>query len=78
MVASMGGHRIPGFHVEKARPTGLQAVLTGAAQVEAGENDAVGIVTFDRTSDSPVGVFPERRAYERTRAMAEVWGTSTS
>jgi acetyl-CoA acetyltransferase len=33
----------------------------------------VGVLTFDRTSDSPVGVFPERRAYERTFALSDVW-----
>lgn len=73
MVASIMGHRIPGFHVEQACATGLQAVLMGAATVEAGSSDVVGVLTFDRTSDSPVGVFPERRAYERTRAIADVW-----
>ena len=65
MVASIMGHRIPGFHVEQACATGLQAVLMGAATVEAQSHDTVGILTFDRTSDSPVGVFPERRAYPR-------------
>lgn len=73
MVASIMGHRIPGFHVEQACATGLQAVLMGAATVEAQSHDTVGILTFDRTSDSPVGVFPERRAYERTHAIADVW-----
>lgn len=73
MVASIMGHRIPGFHVEQACATGLQAVLMGAATVEARSHDTVGILTFDRTSDSPVGVFPERRAYERTQAIADVW-----
>ncbi len=38
-----------------------------------GANDVVGVLTFDRTSDSPVGVFPERRAHERTQAIADVW-----
>jgi acetyl-CoA acetyltransferase len=33
----------------------------------------VGVLTFDRTSDSPVGVFPERRAYRRTEAISDVW-----
>jgi acetyl-CoA acetyltransferase len=33
----------------------------------------VGVLTFDRTSDSPVGVFPERRSYERTQALGDVW-----
>lgn len=73
MVASIMGHRIPGFHVEQACATGLQAVLMGAATVEARSHDTVGVLTFDRTSDSPVGVFPERRAYERTQAIADVW-----
>jgi acetyl-CoA acetyltransferase len=31
------------------------------------------VLTFDRTSDSPVGVFPERRAYQRTVPLADVW-----
>lgn len=73
MVASIMGHRIPGFHVEQACATGLQAVLMGAATVEAQSHETVGVLTFDRTSDSPVGVFPERRSYERTQAIADVW-----
>lgn len=73
MVASIMGNRIPGFHVEQACATGLQAVLMGAATVEARSHDTVGVLTFDRTSDSPVGVFPERRSYERTQAIADVW-----
>ena len=67
------GHRIPGYHVEQACATGLQAVLAGGAEVDGGSNDVVGVLTFDRTSDSPVGVFPERRAHERTHAIADVW-----
>jgi acetyl-CoA acetyltransferase len=35
--------------------------------------EVVGVLTFDRTSDSPVGVFPERRAYQRTVPLADVW-----
>lgn len=73
MVASCMGHRIPGHHVEQACATGLQATLQAAAEVESGGNDTVGVLTFDRTSDSPVGVFPERRAHERTQAIADVW-----
>jgi len=73
LVASCMGHRIPGFHVEQACATGLQATLVAAAEVQSGANDAVGVLTFDRTSDSPVGVFPERRAHERTQAIADVW-----
>jgi acetyl-CoA acetyltransferase len=73
VVASCMGTRIPGFHMEQACATGLQAVMLGGAQVEGGGNDVVGVLTFDRTSDSPVGVFPERRAYRRTEAIADVW-----
>jgi len=73
LVASCMGVRIPGYHVEQACATGLQAVVVAAAEVEGGANDVVGVLTFDRTSDSPVGVFPERRSYERTQALGDVW-----
>jgi acetyl-CoA C-acetyltransferase len=73
MVASCMGKRVAGFHVEQACATGLQAVLMAATQVQSGDNDTVGVLTFDRTSDSPVGVFPERRAYQRTVPIADVW-----
>ncbi|MBT8395772.1 MAG: hypothetical protein KJN92_02345 [Gemmatimonadetes bacterium] len=73
LVSSCMGHRIPGYHVEQACATGLQAVLLAGAEVDNGGSDVVGVVTFDRTSDSPVGVFPERRAHERTQAIADVW-----
>jgi acetyl-CoA acetyltransferase len=73
LVASCMGHRIPGYHMEQACATGLQAVLLGGTEVENGGFDVVGVLTFDRTSDSPVGVFPERRAHERTQAIADVW-----
>ncbi|MHC4490300.1 MAG: thiolase family protein, partial [Planctomycetota bacterium] len=72
IVASCLGHRIPGYHVEQACATGLQAVLLAGTEVQNGQ-DVVSVVTFDRTSDSPVGVFPERRAHERTQAIADVW-----
>jgi acetyl-CoA acetyltransferase len=73
LVASCLGTRVPGCHVEQACATGLQAVLLAAAQVETGAHDTVGVLTFDRTSDSPVGVFPERRAHRRTLAISDVW-----
>ncbi|UCG57722.1 MAG: hypothetical protein JSU70_23015 [Phycisphaerales bacterium] len=73
LVASCLGHRISGFHMEQACATGLQAVLLAGAEVQSGSNDVAGVLTFDRTSDSPVGVFPERRAYERTMALSDVW-----
>jgi len=73
LVSSCMGHRIPGYHVEQACATGLQAVLIAGAEVDSGGSDVAGVLTFDRTSDSPVGVFPERRAYERTQAISDVW-----
>ena len=73
LVASCLGHRIPGFHMEQACATGLQAVLLAGAEVQSGSNDVVGVLTFDRTSDSPVGVFPERRAHRRTIVLSDVW-----
>jgi len=73
MVASCAGHRIPGYHVEQACATGLQAALLAGAEVQSGAFDTVGVLTFDRTSDSPVGVFPERRAHQRTLPLADVW-----
>jgi acetyl-CoA acetyltransferase len=72
LVAACAGRRIPGYHVEQACATGLQAVLLAGAEVEAG-HDTVGVLTFDRTSDSPVGVFPERRAHDRTMHLNDVW-----
>jgi acetyl-CoA acetyltransferase len=73
LVASCLGTRIPGYHMEQACATGLQAVVLGGAEVDSGAQDVVGVLTFDRTSDSPVGVFPERRAYRRTEVLADVW-----
>jgi len=73
LVASCLGTRIPGYHLEQACATGLQAVLHGGAEVQSGSSDVVGVLTFDRTSDSPVGVFPERRAHERTLPISDVW-----
>ncbi|MBI5323833.1 MAG: hypothetical protein HZB41_00880 [Ignavibacteriae bacterium] len=72
-VSSCAGFRLPGYHVEQACATGLKAILLAAAEVQSGSSDTVGVLTFDRTSDSPVGVFPERRAYERTFALSDVW-----
>jgi acetyl-CoA acetyltransferase len=73
MVAHCMGRRIPGCHVEQACATGLRSLVAAAAEVEAGSYDTVGVLTFDRTSDSSVGVFPERRRYERTIAITDVW-----
>ena len=73
LVASCLGQRIPGYHIEQACATGLQAIILAASEIEGGSYDVVGVLTFDRTSDSPVGVFPERRAYRRTETLADVW-----
>lgn len=73
MVASCLGHRIPGFQTEQACATGLTTVILAGAEVNSGSYNAVGVLTFDRTSDSPVGVFPERRSYRRTEALVDVW-----
>ncbi|PIP54675.1 MAG: hypothetical protein COX07_04020 [Bacteroidetes bacterium CG23_combo_of_CG06-09_8_20_14_all_32_9] len=67
------GHRLPGFHVEQACATGLTSVIQAGSEVNAGSYDTVGVLTFDRTSDSPAGVFPERRSYRRTEVLADVW-----
>jgi len=73
LVAACMDHRIPGYHMEQACATGLQAVVLAAAEIESGSKEVVGVLTFDRTSDSPVGVFPERRAHRRTEVLADVW-----
>jgi acetyl-CoA acetyltransferase len=73
LVASCLGERVPGYHMEQACATGLQAVLLAGSEVQSGAHDVVGVLTFDRTSDSPVGVFPERRAHQRTVPLADVW-----
>lgn len=73
MVASCLGRRVPGHHTEQACATGLQVAVHAAAEVDCGASDVVGVLTFDRTSDSPVGVFPERRSYDRTIALSDVW-----
>ncbi|MFC2092756.1 hypothetical protein ACFLSV_02540 [Bacteroidota bacterium] len=73
LVASCLGQRVPGFHMEQACATGLQTIIHAASEIEGSSYDVVGVLTFDRTSDSPVGVFPERRAYRRTETIADVW-----
>ena len=73
LLAGFLDHRIPGCHVEQACATGLRAVLVGAAEVQAGSCGVAGVLTFDRTSDSPAGIFPERRAHRRTEVISDVW-----
>jgi acetyl-CoA acetyltransferase len=59
--------------VEQACSTGLQAILLAAAEVQCGGHRTVGVLTFDRTSDSSVGVFPERRSNQRTAVINDMW-----
>lgn len=73
MLASCMDHRIAGYHVEQACATGLQATAAALSEIESGSHSIVGVLTFDRTSDSSVGVFPERRAHQRTIAISDVW-----
>ena len=73
LMASCLGRRLPGYHVEQACATGLQAVLLAGSEVQSGSSQVAGVLTFDRTSDSPAGVFPERRAYRRTQTISDVW-----
>lgn len=67
------GHRLPGFHLEQACATGLQVVIKAAAQVQSGSHSVVGILTFDKTSNSPAGVFPNQGTYRRTEIISDIW-----
>jgi acetyl-CoA acetyltransferase len=67
------GQRLAGCHVEQACATGLQATVIGAGEIQSGSHQVVGVLGFDRTSDSAVGVFPERRTLSRTIALVDVW-----
>ena len=67
------GERTPGCHVEQACATGLQAIALAASEVQSSGYETVGVLTFDRTSDSSVGVFPERRTNQRTVVLNDVW-----
>lgn len=67
------GKRLPGFHVEQACATGLQALIKASAHVQGGSHDTVGILTFDKTSNSPAGVFPNQGTYRRTEVISDIW-----
>jgi acetyl-CoA acetyltransferase len=67
------GHRVPGFHLEQACATGLQVVVKAAAQVQSGSHGTVGVLAFDRTSNSPAGVFPNQGTYRRTEVLSDIW-----
>lgn len=67
------GKRLPGFHLEQACATGLQVVVKAAAQVQSGSHQVVGVLTFDKTSNSPAGVFPAQNTYRRTEVISDIW-----
>jgi acetyl-CoA acetyltransferase len=67
------GHRLPGFHIEQACATGLQVVVKAAAQIQSGSHKVAGVLTFDKTSNSPAGVFPNQGTYRRTEVISDIW-----
>jgi len=67
------GKRLPGFHLEQACATGLQVIVKALAQVQTGSHSIVGILTFDKTSNSPAGVFPNQGTYRRTEVISDIW-----
>lgn len=67
------GHRLPGFHLEQACATGMQVIIKASAQVQSGSHGVVGILTFDKTSNSPAEVFPDQGTYRRTEVISDVW-----
>ena len=76
LLAAIAGHRVPGCHVEQACATGLKAVVQAVMEVQSGSFDVVGVLTFDRASDSSVGIFPERRGPART-LRSTMFGTTS-
>ena len=67
------GKRLPGFHLEQACATGLQVLVKAAAQVQTGSHKVVGVLAFDKTSNSPAGVFPNQGTYRRTEVLSDIW-----
>ncbi len=67
------GHRLPGFHLEQACAAGLQVVVKAAAHVQGGSHNTVGVLAFDKTSNSSVGVFPNQGTYRRTEVISDIW-----
>ena len=67
------GHRLPGFHLEQACATGLQVIVKAAAQVQSGSHSTIGVLAFDKTSNSPAGVFPSQGTYRRTEVISDIW-----
>lgn len=67
------GKRLPGFHLEQACATGLQVIVKAAAQIQTGSQRTVGVLAFDKTSNSPASVFPDQGSYRRTEVLSDVW-----
>ncbi len=67
------GKRLPGFHLEQACATGLQVVIKAAAHVQGGSHEVIGMLTFDKTSNSPAGIFPNQGTYRRTEVISDIW-----
>ncbi len=67
------GARLPGFHVEQACATGLQVIAKASAHLQGGAQDVVGVLAFDKTSNSPAGVFPNQGTYRRTEVLSDIW-----
>ncbi|MBM3327859.1 MAG: hypothetical protein FJY67_00095 [Calditrichaeota bacterium] len=67
------GKRLPGFHLEQACATGLQVIVKATAQVASGSHRAVGVLAFDKTSNSPASIFPNQGSYRRTEVQSDVW-----
>ncbi|MDP8205298.1 MAG: hypothetical protein P9L92_01440 [Candidatus Electryonea clarkiae] len=67
------GHRLPGFHLEQACATGLQMIMKASAHIQGGSHTVVGALGFDKTSNSPAGVFPNQGTYRRTEVISDIW-----
>ena len=67
------GKRLAGFHLEQACATGLQLIIKASAQVQSGSHGAVGVLAFDKASNSPASVFPNQGSYRRTEVLSDVW-----
>ena len=67
LVASCLGHRVPGYHVEQACATGLQAAVLAASEVQGGSYDAVGVLS--RIVDPRLAVMAHRRRQPAVRRV---------
>ena len=73
LVASCMGHRVPGYHVEQACATGLQAVTARRRERGAGRprrRRRVHVRPHERLAG---GGLPRAAGHERTQAISDVW-----